>query len=222
MDKKKIWTICDKLGILSLNDKIPTSKVEKKTRRYDVVSFDIFDTLIFRTVDIPADVFDLVGKEIGNSDFKKMRIDAEEEARKNTAGREPNIKEIYDRLSIENAEKALSIELDMEQQVCVCNPYMLDVMNALSQIGKEIIVVSDMYLSSAFLKKILEGCGYKGFTDVFVSNEYRASKYNGELYKLISRDYLNGKKVMHIGDNMHSDYLMALENGWKALRYERN
>jgi len=217
-----LWKIKDRLNLATISDNIPVSSVVKKLSKYDVISFDIFDTLIFRTVDTPADVFMAVGKKIEDVGFKNKRIDAEEAARKNAPGREPNINEIYAQLPIDNAEKALTTELDVEQRVCMCNPYMLGVMNALSQIGKEVIVVSDMYLSSALLKAILENCGYKGKYKVFVSNEYRASKYNGELYRLLSRDYLNGKKVIHIGDNIHSDYLMALENGWKALHYKRN
>lgn len=222
MKSRFIWKIKQRLHFTTITDEAPISAVIRKLSKYDVVSFDIFDTLIFRTVDTPADVFGVVGNKIGDDDFKNKRINAEEEARNNTVCREPNINEIYAYLFIENTDIAMASELDVEQQVCVCNPYMLDIVDALLQRGKEIIIVSDMYLPSMFLRKILERCGYNGFSNVFVSNEYRASKYSGELYRQLSRDYLKGKKVVHIGDNMHSDYLMALENGWKALHYEGN
>lgn len=221
LDKRKFWIVCEKLGISSFNDKLPISKLLKKISKYDVVSFDIFDTLIFRTVHKPSDVFGLVEKEINSFNYKKMRIDAENDARKIALGMEPNISEIYAQLKIENYEKVLATELNIEQQVCICNPYMMDVMNTLVQNGKEVIIVSDMYLSSSFLKAMLERCGYRGKYKVFVSNEYRASKYNGELYKILLRDNLKGKKVIHIGDNRHSDYLMALKNGWQALLYKK-
>ena len=63
----------------------------RKTEKYTYVSFDLFDTLIFRTFKDPADVFDAVehiyktiyGKKLNN--FRKVRHNAELKARrKNT------------------------------------------------------------------------------------------------------------------------------------------
>ena len=45
----------------------------EKIKDYDVISFDIFDTLIFRPFSLPTDVFYLVGEKIGMLDFKKVR-----------------------------------------------------------------------------------------------------------------------------------------------------
>lgn len=52
-------------------------------------------------------------------------------------------------------------------------------------------------------------------------SEYRKSKFPGELYSYIMDDYIRGNSVIHIGDNEHSDYLMARKNGWGALLYEK-
>ena len=51
----------------------------------EVVSFDIFDTALLRSLDQPADLFFLVGLEAGLSDphaFVQARIEAEKLARK--------------------------------------------------------------------------------------------------------------------------------------------
>ena len=45
--------------------------------RYDVISFDVFDTLIFRWFSRPDDVFYLAGLELKYPDFKKIRTEAE-------------------------------------------------------------------------------------------------------------------------------------------------
>ena len=39
----------------------------------EVISFDVFDTLIRRVTDEPETVFDIVGKQYGINDFRKIR-----------------------------------------------------------------------------------------------------------------------------------------------------
>ncbi|WP_022760437.1 HAD family hydrolase [Butyrivibrio sp. AD3002] len=221
MSTRYIWKIKDKFLISSFTNKIPKSKVVHKLKRYDIISFDIFDTLITRAVNTPSDVFDMVGERIGNTSFKELRIAAEETARRNTIGREPNIDEVYKYLDIQDKNNTLNIELETELNVCKCNPYMLEIVNDLQKIGKKIIVVSDMYLSSLFLKGMLNKNGYDQLNCVYVSNEYRVSKYDGKLYRLLSEEAIGGDSIIHVGDNEHSDYYMALENGWKALHYRK-
>lgn len=48
---------------------------------YDVISFDIFDTLVLRPFDNPKSVFMLIGQKLGVSGFRNIRINAEKEAR---------------------------------------------------------------------------------------------------------------------------------------------
>ena len=52
--------------------------------RFEIVSIDIFDTLIERSVKTPSDIFDLVGGYYFGVDrvgFKSERIEAEKQAR---------------------------------------------------------------------------------------------------------------------------------------------
>lgn len=51
--------------------------------KYDVISFDIFDTSLVRLTDAPEDVFDIVGKIIGDNSFRNKRIRAQKIAEKN-------------------------------------------------------------------------------------------------------------------------------------------
>lgn len=48
---------------------------------YDVISFDVFDTLLFRPFSSPSDLFMLVGERLDIMDFTQIRLQAEEEAR---------------------------------------------------------------------------------------------------------------------------------------------
>ncbi|MFQ6804582.1 MAG: hypothetical protein ACLRT5_06765 [Lachnospiraceae bacterium] len=44
---------------------------------YPVISFDIFDTLIFRPFSVPSDLFVLVGERLDIMDFCEIRKNAE-------------------------------------------------------------------------------------------------------------------------------------------------
>lgn len=49
--------------------------------RYDIISFDLFDTLIFRPFSEPGDLFYFLGAELGILDFKRIRTEQEALAR---------------------------------------------------------------------------------------------------------------------------------------------
>ena len=49
--------------------------------KYHTVSFDIFDTLIFRPFSEPTDLFYFVGNALGVMDFKRIRMEVEQKAR---------------------------------------------------------------------------------------------------------------------------------------------
>lgn len=87
--------------------KTPQLSVEQyveKLSAYDVVSFDIFETLIFRPLSLPADVFYMVGNELGIMDFKNIRAWAEWDARVKYNAREGNMEvslsDIWDNLQM--------------------------------------------------------------------------------------------------------------------------
>lgn len=189
--------------------------------KYDTISLDVFDTLLFRIFDCPKDVFLYMESKYRLPYFKSMRIYAEESARKSGENKEISLRDIYaklEKISGLDAELWSNREVETEQEVCFANPYMLEVFQYLKQMGKEIIAVSDMYLPESVIREILENCGYKGIKHIFVSNEIGVSKADGSLYRYI-QEKLNTKKVIHIGDNVYSDIQMAKENGWEAYLY---
>ena len=48
---------------------------------YDIVSFDIFDTLLFRPLCQPTDLFYFIGEKLQISDFRNIRMWVEHDAR---------------------------------------------------------------------------------------------------------------------------------------------
>ena len=60
------------------------SKIEKAA----LVSFDVFDTLLFRKTNTPETIFDLVGNHFKIDGFRKLRMDMQNEASRRAYGLE--------------------------------------------------------------------------------------------------------------------------------------
>ena len=59
----------------------PPRALARRLAHFDVVSFDVFDTLLLRDVDRPEEVFSFVGAKLGYPDFRRLRVEAERRAR---------------------------------------------------------------------------------------------------------------------------------------------
>lgn len=193
---------------------------------YDVISFDIFDTLIFRPFSAPSDLFYFIGERLGILDFKRIRMEMEERARwgcyTQSGYNEVTLEEIWSLLEKElgiSAQMGMELEMTCEMEFCYANPFMLEIFQKLQKAGKEILVISDMYLSSDFLTKLLEKNGITGFSKLYVSCEYRKSKSSGELFELVKSQFPKKARLIHVGDNPISDVRMAKMYGFDSCYY---
>ena len=197
----------------------------KKASGYDVISFDIFDTLIFRPFSSPTDVFFFVGEKLGIPDFKRIRMEQEHLARmdeyKKSRSYEITLDDIWTRMERETGVskvKGIRAELDAELEFCYANPFMKDIYKKILEMDKEIILTSDMYLPSDFIEKMMKRSGYDGFSHIYMSCETGKSKAKGDIYVSLKKKY-EGKRLLHIGDNAFSDVQKAQENGTDVLPY---
>ena len=224
-EEKKLLYSCSESEYAN-NARYKLEEYMKRIAAYDIISFDIFDTLIFRPFSEPTDIFYFVGAQLGILDFKNIRIIQEYEARQeqfhSAHHYEINFSDIWNRIEKEvGIEKTygMMIEKKIEEKFCYANPFMLELFCSLKKMGKKIIIISDMYFSKSFLKKILEKNGYTGITDIYVSSEYGISKANGKLFELIKKEFKNSTSMVHIGDNKVSDINMAQKYGFDSLYY---
>ena len=198
------------------------SRLVQVLLKYDIVSFDIFDTLIYRDCPQPSSVFEMLENENGLYDFKNTRIRAEQDAQWLYPERnnEPSIYDIYNVLKHyygDEVQGNVEREIELELEVCNPNPYMLEVFNLIKEQKKQIILVSDMYLTKQQIERILQKCNVCEYADIFISSEYTHSKKTGMLYDDVRQRYGDGLKYIHIGDNVHADYIMAKKKGWNAI-----
>ncbi|MDD2971667.1 MAG: HAD-IA family hydrolase [Lachnospiraceae bacterium] len=202
-----------------------------KIRKYDIVSFDVFDTLIKRKCINPNNVFSLSAKAIKEKynipfsieEITSARIIAESEARDRSEKKEITIDDVYSSFSLEKFEYIKELkeeEINIEYSMCVANSKLKDVYDWCVANNKQIIIISDMYLSKDNIKNILEINGYNHNSDIFVSSEYGMTKKNGSLYKKVVEKY-QGKSIVHIGDALKSDYIQARLHGFGAYHVNR-
>ena len=209
--KRKIKNALDDMGVHYYENII------KRISKKEYVSFDIFDTLIKRDVKKPTDVFSIIEHNYKIYDFYKRRIEAEKIARKGKV--DTTIDEIYDIYNelylnnIDEAEKIKKIEKQVEYELCVQNKLLKKVYDFCIENNKKVYLISDMYLSSEILKEILEKNGYSKYEKLYVSCEYNKTKANGELYKYVIQELgVDTSKLIHIGNDIKTDYIMALKN----------
>lgn len=207
----------------------PESLAEKLSR-FDVISFDIFDTLVFRPFSEPTDLFFIVGQKLGYMDFKRIRMEAEHQARRNKFKRctsfEVTIQEIWaqlERMTGIDAVYGMKLEVETELALCYANPYMEKVFHLLQEAGKRIVITSDMYLTPDILEQLLDKCGYTGYEKIFVSCEEQKAKGDGKLFdrvrQVCSAESKGRLNFAHVGDNPGSDVRMANKHGFKAFAY---
>ena len=190
----------------------------------EVISFDIFDTLLFRPFVEPSDVAKYISQLQLEDDFKLNRTFAEVKARiKYCKGDVEDVtyEQIYE--FIGNKYKSFyEVERNFEKEILVPNKNMLEVFNYALSKNKTVIITSDMYYSADFLNDVLTEKGFKGYKKIYVSSEYKKTKGSGNLYKIILKDLnISPDKMLHIGDNYEADILKAKELGINTFYFEK-
>ena len=128
---------------------------------YDVISFDIFDTLIFRPFVYPTDLFRLIENNEKIDNFAQLRVKAEQEARRKTSKKnyEINIFDIYNVLKTYNnidVDATIKIEWDYERSLCYANEFMLSIIEELKAKNKIVVLTSDMYWPKEYLESLFK------------------------------------------------------------------
>jgi predicted HAD superfamily hydrolase len=193
---------------------------------YQVISFDVFDTSVFRMVFEPRDVFLIMEEELvtkyaqtflGFSDLRfKAELETVSKVWKLDRSAEVNLDDIYQTLFFLNpafqpyAQELKEIEIRTEESVIVPSYQVLHYFNKARQIQKKVIFVSDTYLPQKHLAKILENSGYQGYHKLFVSCEIGTNKASGKLFdRVIDEMNVDPQKILHIGDNPYTDIKQA-------------
>jgi HAD superfamily hydrolase (TIGR01549 family) len=210
----------------------------ERHNQYDVYSFDVFDTLLRRRIAPPELVKTLAAEylstrlaqheiNIGQVEILAQRKRCEElllpEALKK--GKDPDyslddvMTETLKAIKAEHvlgSEQIVNYEIGLEKKAAQPMPGALEVLSYLKSIGKRVICISDSYLSANQMSSILEYHGFLQYIDkLYVSSDVGKRKSTGRLFQYVIEK--EDKKIVHIGDNYDSDYIMPKSLGIKAL-----
>ena len=178
----------------------------------EVVSFDIFDTLLLRRHYLPIDVFAHAAASRPNR-FRFLRVAAERLARlRHRQQQDVTLEQIYATLPLTPGRELLE-----EKRTLIPNPAARGIYDYAVARGKRVIAVSDMYLPLQFLRERVENAGYTNIERFFVSCEAGVTKWRGDLFRHVAREMgVAPADILHVGDNAHSDITRAREQGLRT------
>lgn len=188
-------------------------ELKDKIDQADIVSFDIFDTLIMRKIFSPEDVFRLLGEKIKAElklDCNITGIRAQVAAK---CGPFATINEIYEKikkqidLTDKNISDIMQLEKKTDMDLCIARKDIAELYEYCIESGKEVYLISDMYYTLQDIKRLLDKCGLSVIDDrhIWISCEKKKDKISGSLWKEYSSVVGKNAKCIHIGDNKIGD-----------------
>ena len=193
-----------------------------------IVTFDIFDTLLMRLVAEPYHVNEIIRLKVEdllgrNFDFPTLRIKAEEVARQ-VKGNDVTLDDIYKsfaeltQLDVEICRKIRELEVETEVELTLPREEVVKWFKELRDTyDKEIWLVSDMYMQTPDLKRLLEKCGVEGYDKLLISCETGMRKDTAAIWDHFMKSGLNAEgKLIHLGDNETSDIQLPGDRGFAA------
>jgi HAD superfamily hydrolase (TIGR01549 family) len=198
-----------------------------QARSYDVISFDVFDTLLFRSLEKPADVFSFVADALDIYNFAEIRVGVERKLRAEKRAEhgvgEITLTEIYqavEEMTGLRGDVGEAAEFEAEMNLTNANPYMFELFKLLKNAGKRLIAVSDTYFTSEQIGLLLKNGGYTGFERIFVSSEFNCNKGpDGALFQHVLAVVGPESKIFHIGDSQKADIHPAQNLGIDTYWY---
>ena len=206
---KILQQVRDKLNTAS---SIDVASIINQIEKYDIVSFDIFDTLLKRNVKKPTDVFEYIEKKNNKTGFCEQRIAAEKRARAKKNGVEVMLSDIYAEMPYDFSSE----ELKAEGELLIANDWILPVYKYALK-SKRVIITSDMYLPEEFICQILEREGLGGYEKLYLSSSVGKTKHSGDLFEQITSELGKGNRLIHIGDSYRSDFEVPKKHGVDAI-----
>ena len=205
-------------------------------------SFDVFDTLITRKTATPKGIFAIMQHRLQENEnyrgiskfirdnFFDIRVNSEELARLNYFHggiEEITLEEIYDAVGtitfIDKVTKEILINLEkvVEMECVVGVDENINHIKSLLQAGKRVVLISDMYLDEATIRKMLVSVDdIFGSIPLYVSSKFKKGKWTSSLFHIVrEKEKADFQAWVHTGDNIHTDINVPVWLGIKVHRF---
>lgn len=205
---------------------LPKTDIYASIDNVNVVSFDVFDTLVTRDVTVPDHVFRLVHSS--EPSFAKARILAEDAARLLSRSRYGHSETQFDQIfqSLPSRLRrlhSLEAELSAERKFLKARTPGLALLRYAQERGKRVIAISDVYLSADALRSLLVPLNIE-ISEIYTSADHGGGKHDGALFAMVAEHLsLDERNAwLHIGDNRQSDYVTPLSCGIQAIHVPKS
>lgn len=190
----------------------------------EVVSFNLFDTLIMRKVVSYTDIFELLEEELKNEgiyipDFARLRLFTEKELSRRMA---PTLEEIYEELlrcaggSFLSASELAQMEWKLDESTMLERTAVCEIFRDTVSSGKKVYITTDSYYRRKQLQSLMERFHLEGFQKLIVSCEYKTAKTKNLFEVLLG--CAGTKKILHIGNDETADIEKAALYGMDTFR----
>ncbi|MFC4700054.1 rhamnan synthesis F family protein [Glaciecola siphonariae] len=205
-----------------------TEQLFHEVQNFEIVSFDVFDTLVNRQYVAPDFAKYRLGEYLVEQEvvaspelFVKLRNDTETQLRiaRDHKG-DLGLAEIYESMAKElgcdpeQTSQWCELEFQFDLQIMSGKTEMIQLANRLSDLGREIWLITDTYYSEQQISMILRHCGLAIGFRLFVSSELKVRKDNASMWQYI-QSIIKEKEmtIVHIGDNVRSDAQLCGDHG---------
>lgn len=197
-------------------------EIERLIDCHDIISFDMFDTLVTRYFMSPADVWDYEDETCSiMNQFGQNRKTTEYEIALEFKNKAVHIDDIYGRINkTSNDISALkAYEINEELKISLPIRPIIDLFKYCVGKEKEVYIASDMYLPSDVLLKLLAKSGIEDFNkaNIIVSSELKMYKFTGSMWRWFKDNIVKEREALHIGDNKKSDYDIPQKYGFSTI-----
>lgn len=217
-------------------------KIIARMARADIVSFDVFDTVLLRdgkselhrfadfatrfadglTAAGGAPVVSARAALVARIYSASAAYQLSAPVQGTTEGRLDDIAwHMMHSLRLPEAAAAdwIEAELSVETEQLRRSDFAHQIMESAVKAGKRVIFVSDMYLSEAHIRRLLDACGVdmRLVSRVYSTADTTVNKRSGTIFARIARDLATDPgRFLHLGDSRVSDYLQPGLAGWAA------
>jgi len=212
--------------------------------RVRLLSIDVFDTLLWRKVPEPKDVFLLLGRQLTEAGklarhispvmFAELRTRAEQTARERreaaTGSREITLSDIYAQLpeflfatGFASADGAAA-ELACEIALMTSDHDMMALIEAARAKGIKVWLISDTYFSSANIAAFMARSRWAGLGPIdrlVTSCEAGRPKWRDLFDHLLQDANVKPGEWLHIGDNVDADVVPCARLGIAHIHYDK-
>lgn len=216
---------------MTMNNSAPFQQITQQFLVCDskVLSLDCFDTLFWRNVSRPFDIFTQLQHGLCPAARAVAEADARRKKYRATGREEVSLADIYASLEAqfdtEQQHQMVEHELALEIENGFLFQPALALLRQAKARGIRTIVVSDTYFNAGQLRQLLTAhCSeIPALIDhIYCSSDYGQAKSGSLWPAILQQEQVPPETIFHVGDNLYADYVQPVKAGIRAFHFRQN